>query len=121
MSVNTATDPLTGGRRLTTTRLGIAFETRYMPVSDDSLLRRMFCKTAVAFGGAGVRTRHNNCILPTMAATLKRDGSTVYGSSVDSVEAGDELILSTATIPQVTPHEGYGTAFREMDDVSMTL
>jgi hypothetical protein len=85
------------------------------------------------------RTRYNGYVLPAMAldATLTRDGETVYdgplrrtldpdlryhyGAAVDGVASGDELTLSVATVPQVARHEGYETAFRQMDDVSVTF
>ncbi len=85
------------------------------------------------------RTRYNGYVVPAMAldATLTRDGSTVfdgstertldpdlgyhYGAAVEDVAPGDELTLSTQTIPQVARHEGYETALRRMGDVSVTL
>lgn len=88
---------------------------------------------------ASARTRYNRYVLPAMAvdATLERGGETVfegplrrtlspdlgyhYGAAVDDVQSGDELTVSTATIPQVARHEGYETAFRQMDDVTVTL
>jgi len=86
-----------------------------------------------------VRTRYNGYVLPAMAldATLSRGDETVfegplrrtldpdlgyhYGAAVDDIEPGDELTLSVATVPQVARHEGYETAFREMDDVTVSL
>jgi hypothetical protein len=88
---------------------------------------------------ASARTRYNRYVLPAMAvdATLERGGETVYegplqrtlspdlgyhyGAAVDGVQSGDELTLSVPTIPQVARHEGYETAFRQMDDVAVTL
>jgi hypothetical protein len=85
------------------------------------------------------RTRYNGYVVPAMAldATLTRDGSTVfdgstertldpdlgyhYGAAVEDVAPGDELTLSTQTIPPVARHEGYETALRRMGDVSVTL
>jgi hypothetical protein len=84
------------------------------------------------------RTRYNRYVLPAMAlsATVERDGETVfegplprtldpdlryhYGAVAD-VQAGDDVTLSVDTIPQVARHEGYETAFRQMDDVTVTL
>ena len=85
------------------------------------------------------RTRYNDYVLPAMAlsATLERDGTTVYdgplartldssldyhyGAAIDSVESGDELTITPDTPPQVARHEGYETAFLEMEGVSVTL
>jgi hypothetical protein len=53
--------------------------------------------------------------------TLDPDLGYHYGAVVDGVESGDELTVSTVTVPQVARHEGYETAFREMDDVTVTL
>ena len=115
---------LTDGARLVVTTLdsppaGVDADGRYLAVS--------------------ARTRYNGYVLPAMAlaATLERDGETVhegplrrtldpnlgyhYGAAVDGVESGDALELSVTTIPQVARHEGYETAFRQMDDVSVTL
>ena len=79
------------------------------------------------------RTPHNRSILPAMGlqATLTRDGDTVYdgqltrtldsalsyhyGTVVDSVEAGDQLTLTTQVVPQTARHEGYETAFGGVD------
>jgi hypothetical protein len=85
------------------------------------------------------RTRYNRFVLPAMAlsATLERNGETVYdgglertlspdvgyhyGAAVDGVQSGDELTLSVTTPPQVARHEGYENAFRQFDDVTVTL
>jgi hypothetical protein len=85
------------------------------------------------------RTPYNRMVLPAMAmeATLTRGGDPVhdgvltrtldsdlnyhYGTVVDSVAAGDELELRVTTPPQVARHEGYETAFIEMQPTSLTL
>jgi hypothetical protein len=85
------------------------------------------------------RTRYNGYTLPLMSlsATLERDGETVYddvlrstvspeldihyGAAVPSVETGDELTITVDAPPQVSRHEGYETAFLEMDSVELTL
>jgi hypothetical protein len=84
------------------------------------------------------RTRYNGYVLPAMSlsATLDRDGSTAfddiltaavgpdlgyhYRASVDAVESGDELRITTDSGPQVSRHEGYETAFTDVPDVSIT-
>ncbi|MFC7045360.1 iron transporter [Halobacteriaceae archaeon GCM10025711] len=84
------------------------------------------------------RTPYNRMVTPAMglAATVTRDGETVfdgplratldptlryhYGAPVDGLAAGDEVTLSVTMPPQVARHEGYETAFLEMDDVSFT-
>jgi hypothetical protein len=85
------------------------------------------------------RTRYNGYVLPAMAldGTVTRDGETVfdgrlartihpdlgyhYGAPVGTVASGDELTLSVETIPQVARHEGYETAFRQFEPVTLTL
>ena len=93
-----------------------------------------------AYLAVSARTRYNNYQLSAMGleATLERDGETVhdsgltrtlspdidyhYGAAVPSVEAGDELTLSVTVPPQVARHEGYETAFLEMQSpVTLTL
>jgi hypothetical protein len=84
------------------------------------------------------RTPYNRMVLPSMAmeGTLTGDGTTFdgelvrtldpdlgyhYGAPVDGVAAGDELELRVPTPPQVARHEGYETAFVEMDPTTLTL
>jgi len=85
------------------------------------------------------RTPHNRYPVPLMAlsATLSRGSRTVfdgeltgaihhelgyhYGAVVDGVEAGDELTVGVDAPPQVARHEGYETAFLEMDPVSVSV
>ena len=85
------------------------------------------------------RTPYNRMILPAMGAeaTLTRDGETVaegplartldpnlnyhYGLTADAVESGDVLSVSVTTPPQVARHEGYETAFLEMDSFEFTV
>ena len=85
------------------------------------------------------RTPYNRYPLPMMSlsATQKRGGTTGfdgaltptldpttgyhYGTTVDSVESGDELTIRVDSPPQVSRHEGYETAFLEMDEKTVTL
>jgi len=85
------------------------------------------------------RTPYNGHMLPLMSlsATLERDGETVfdgvldstaspelsvhYGAAVPSVEAGDELTVTVDAPPQASRHEGYETAFLEMEPVEITF
>jgi hypothetical protein len=85
------------------------------------------------------RTPYNRMVLPAMAleGTLTSGGETVYegsltrtldpklnyhyGAAVDGVAAGDELELRVTTPPQVARHEGYETAFIEMEPTTLTL
>jgi hypothetical protein len=84
------------------------------------------------------RTKYNRMTVPAMGltATLARDDGTVYdgrlertldpdlgyhyGAVVDGVESGDDLTLTVETPPQVARHEGYETAFRQFEPVSLT-
>jgi hypothetical protein len=102
---------------------------------------------ASAYGGSedeaylavSPRTPYNRFTLPLMSlsATLTRDGGTVfddilratvspemdihYGAPVPSVEPGDELTITVDAPPQLSRHEGYETAFLEMESVEMTF
>ena len=86
------------------------------------------------------RTPYNRCVLPQMnlEATLERDGETIledetvretldpeaghhYGLAIDDLEAGDELTLEITAPPQVDRHQGYETAFLEMDPITLEL
>jgi hypothetical protein len=85
------------------------------------------------------RTPYNRYPLPFMglSATLTRDGDTVfddaltptldpdldyhYGATVDGVESGDALELSVGAPPQVARHEGYETAFFDMQRMELTV
>jgi hypothetical protein len=83
------------------------------------------------------RTPYNRYPLPFMSlsGTLERDGQPVfdgalaetvdpeleyhYGAVVDSVESGDTLTVSVGAPPQASRHEGYETAFLQMEDVKL--
>lgn len=85
------------------------------------------------------RTPFNRILLPMMSisVSLTRNGQTVfegplrsavgpamsyhYGTAIDSVESGDELVISTQVPPQTARHAGYETVFIDMPDVQMTL
>ncbi|WP_276259476.1 DUF7350 domain-containing protein [Haloglomus litoreum] len=85
------------------------------------------------------RTPYNRMVLPAMAleGTLTSGGETVfdgtlsrtldpdlnyhYGAAVGSVASGDTLELRVTTPPQVARHEGYETAFVDMQPTSLTL
>ena len=85
------------------------------------------------------RTPYNRFVLPMMllAVTVRRDGeiiadtdltaaidperSTHYGTTVDSLQSGDEVTVDVVTAPTVSRHEGYETAFLDMDPVTVTV
>jgi len=85
------------------------------------------------------RTPYNRYPVPLMAlsATLSRGSETVYddalastvhhdlgyhyGAVVDGVETGDEVTITVDAPPQVARHEGYETAFFQMDPVRVTV
>ena len=85
------------------------------------------------------RTPYNRYPLPFMSlsGTLDRGGETVfdgslvatvdpdldyhYGAAIESLESGDELAISVGAPPQVGRHEGYETAFLDMDDVEIPV
>lgn len=85
------------------------------------------------------RTPYNRCVLPQMSlsARVGRNGEEIdlgdlrptldhelgfhYGATVDELRAGDELVLSIDTIPQVSRHQGYETAFTETGEIGIEL
>ncbi|MFC4542171.1 hypothetical protein ACFO5R_09545 [Halosolutus amylolyticus] len=85
------------------------------------------------------RTPYNDCVLPqqSLSMRLERDGETIeeadltatlddelgfhYGAPVAEPRAGDELVVSVDTPPQVARHQGYETAFRSTGDLSIEL
>ena len=85
------------------------------------------------------RTPYNRYPLPFMSlsATVTRDGETVfdgdltgtlhdelnyhYGAAVDGIQSGDTVRIAVDAPPQVARHEGYETAFVEMESVELTV
>ena len=86
------------------------------------------------------RTPYNHCVLPqaNLEVTLERDGETVleneplqetidpdvghhYGLTLEDVEDGDEVTLEVTAPPQVDRHQGYETAFLEMEPISLEI
>ncbi|PSP68578.1 hypothetical protein BRC85_01660 [Halobacteriales archaeon QS_1_69_70] len=85
------------------------------------------------------RTPYNRVPLPMMAlsATLESEAGTTfegqlsagieptagyhYGAAVDGISSGDELTITVDSPPQTSRHEGYETAFLDMDAVGLTL
>lgn len=92
------------------------------------------------FGGpylaVSPRTPHNRTMLPLMAlsARAERDGETVledslagtldtelgfhYGSPAE-LEEGDEIRIGIDSVPQISRHDGYETAFMEMPAIEI--
>jgi len=84
------------------------------------------------------RTPYNRVVLPRMAlrATVKREQQTIfdgplwesldpalgsyYGASVDDIESGDSVRIEIESPPQLARHDGYETAFMDMDPVEFT-
>lgn len=115
--------------------------------SGDAVFLVTTVDDATPFGGGegesylavSPRTPDNGYMLPMMAlsATLQRGSETVYddtlqatldadlgyhyGAVVAGVESGDDLTITVDAPPQISRHEGYETAFFEMDDLSLTL
>jgi hypothetical protein len=85
------------------------------------------------------RTPYNRFMLPLMSlsGTLTRGDETIYdgilqstidpdlsyhyGAVISSIESGDELTIAVDSPPQTARHEGYETAFFEMDDMTLSL
>ncbi|WP_435334162.1 DUF7350 domain-containing protein [Haloarchaeobius sp. TZWWS8] len=113
------------------------------PTSGDAVLVTRAVE-AERFGNGthlavSARTPYNRMVIPLMglAATVERDGETVfdgqlkptfdpelqhhYGTTLDSLESGDEVTIRVTTPPQVARHEGYETAFMSFEPVTMTV
>jgi len=85
------------------------------------------------------RTPYNRYVLPLMSlsARIERGGDPVfdgalpaaigpersyhYGGTLDTLEPGDELFVSVDSPPQVARHEGYESAFLEMQETILTV
>lgn len=89
------------------------------------------------------QTPHNNLVIPgmgldmTISSTGHGDQRTLfdgalepgldpelgfhYGGVVDHLHPGDEITLAVTTIPQVARHEGYETAFMNMEEMTVTV
>ncbi|MDZ7850820.1 MAG: iron transporter [Halodesulfurarchaeum sp.] len=85
------------------------------------------------------RTPYNSVILPRMglSATIKRDETTrfekplqasldpelgpFYGVSLQEIRRGETVRISVDTPPQLARHDGYETAFIEMDSIEFTV
>ncbi|WP_435333035.1 DUF7350 domain-containing protein [Haloarchaeobius sp. TZWWS8] len=114
-------------------------------VDDADLVTRYvdggrFADSGRSYLYVSARTPYNDLVIPMMGldATVTRDGETVfegplsraidtelnyhYGATVDALASGDEVTLAVVTPPQVARHEGYETAFLQMDEpVSFTV
>lgn len=84
-------------------------------------------------------TPYNRIILPMMSlsATVERNGDVVfdrtlqetldpafgyhYGIPVDDLQSGDEVTVSVNSPPQVSRHDGYETAFFDMEPITVTV
>lgn len=95
-----------------------------------------------AYLAVSARSQYNRMVLPAMglSATQIRDGETLfdrrltrtldptlgyhYGTIIDDIQSGDQLILSPTLQPQTARHEGYETAFGgelgAMEDITFT-
>lgn len=85
------------------------------------------------------RTPYNRYMLPLMSlsGTLTHGGTTIYdgilqstidpdigyhyGAVVSDVESADELTITVESPPQTARHEGYETAFIEMNEMTISL
>lgn len=85
------------------------------------------------------RTPYNRIPLPRMGlkATIERSGETIfeeqlhaaldpelgpfYGVAVEDIRRGDSLTIAVETPPQLARHDGYETAFIEMDPIEFVV
>lgn len=99
---------------------------------------------AERFGGGvhlavSPRTPENRTMLPLMSlsATIERDGSTAFEGPLEAtldpelgfhygttgeveLRSGDDLTIRIESVPQISRHDGYETAFMEMPPVELT-
>lgn len=89
------------------------------------------------------QTPHNGLVIPGMALHLTVDSNAHgeqktlydgslepgldsefgfhYGAMVDHLHSGDTLTIDVETIPQIARHEGYETAFLDMDQMTIEV
>jgi len=85
------------------------------------------------------RTPYNRVMLPRMAlsATITRGGKTIaqgslresldpdlgsfYGMALDELRSGDTVRIAVESPPQLARHDGYETAFIDMDPIEFTV
>ncbi len=85
------------------------------------------------------RTKYNRFVLPMMSlsATLESSGETIhdgaladtlgpeigyhYGTTIDPVDGDASLSVTVDAPPQTARHEGYETAFVDLEDLTGTL
>ena len=117
-----------------------------VPMVDDARVTTTLLRGSDAerFGGdryvaVSPRTPYNELLLPgmgleyrllrggervdagTLTRTIDPDLQYHYGSTLPALESDDELVVETLTPPQVARHEGYETAFVEMDPVTFRI
>lgn len=98
-----------------------------------------FSETEGSYLFVSPRTPYNRVMLPRMAlsATVTRDGDTVargplratldptlkslYGMTLDDLRSGDTVSIVVETPPQLARHDGYETAFVDMDPIAFTV
>ncbi|WP_255149888.1 iron transporter [Halorarius halobius] len=116
------------------------------PTVDDAVLETVLLRGEAAarfdadrYLAVSPRTPYNRMLLPAMGLRVRlvRDGGTSferilartldpdlayhYGTAVPEFRSGDELVVETLTPPQVARHEGYETAFVEMESARLPL
>src|SRR6056297_312195 len=103
----------------TVTEGGLAGEGTYLAVSPRTPYNRypLPMMSLSATLQRGEKTVFDGALTPT----LDPDAGYHYGTGVDGVESGDELKITVESPPQVSRHEGYETAFLEMNEKTVTL
>ncbi|THE64994.1 hypothetical protein D8Y22_10310 [Salinadaptatus halalkaliphilus] len=125
---------------------GVPAENADLPRSGDAavLVTVLESGSRLADGDEGYllvspRTPYNRVPLADMAlsVTIERDGGETaelsltqtidgeydlhYGASVEALEAGDSVTVTIDSPPQVARHQGYETAFLEMEDLEFVV
>ncbi|WP_227773218.1 iron transporter [Haladaptatus pallidirubidus] len=57
----------------------------------------------------------------TLKPTLDPEIGYHYGANVSGIKSGDELLVSVDSVPQVSRHEGYETAFLKMPKMTFSV
>jgi hypothetical protein len=71
---------------------------------------------------SGTLTRETETVYDgVLQSTIDPELSYHYGAVVSSADSGDELTITVDSPPQTARHEGYETAFFEMDEMTMSL
>ena len=78
------------------------------------MLPRMALSTTISRGGGTIAQG-------SLQATLDPDLGSIYGMTLDELRSGDTVRIPVETPPQLARHDGYETAFIDMDPIEFTV